>query len=157
MFALTTCAAYPAAQRTTPDGKEPGVEVRAAIAALAGYNQALIGQDYARLRDRFVHAPFVVVDDAPRVIATVDTVVEGLRKTRESLAAAGYATTKLSTPRVSLLRSDRFVRNCRLRHLKKDGSSLGERANFYLMVNEAGVWKVGGIILQDPAYFDKWY
>lgn len=45
--------------------------------------------------------------------------------------------------------------NCRLRHVKRDGSVLAEHANFYLMVKEGSAWKVGGIILQDVEYFDQ--
>ena len=45
--------------------------------------------------------------------------------------------------------------NCRLRHLKKDGSLLSERANVYVMVKVTGRWKVGGIMPQDPALFER--
>jgi hypothetical protein len=79
-----------------------------------------------------------------RIIASVDAVVAGLHMTRESLDAAGYATTTIEQPRVSVSAKDRLLLNCRLRHLKKDGSLLAERANFYVLVRTAGSWKVGG-------------
>jgi hypothetical protein len=50
---------------------------------------------------------------------------------------------------------DRLLLNYRLSRRKPDGSDLSERANFYLMVKAAGAWRVGGILLQDPIYFDK--
>jgi len=40
--------------------------------------------------------------------------------------------------RPSQLRSDSVLLNCRLRHVKRDGSVLAEHANFYLMVKESG-------------------
>jgi hypothetical protein len=51
--------------------------------------------------------------------------------------------------------NDRLLLNCRLRHLKKDGWLLAERANFYVMVKAADVWKIGGIIPQDPAFVER--
>jgi hypothetical protein len=105
-------------------------EVRAAVAAFEQYNQALIDKQYARVRDRFIHVPFVVVDEKPLVIASVDAVVEGLRNTRESMDSAGYSSTRLSSPRVSMLRRDRLLLNYRLSHLRKDASVITERANF---------------------------
>jgi hypothetical protein len=45
--------------------------------------------------------------------------------------------------------------NSRVHHLRKDGSLLAERANFYVMVRTAGVWKVGGIIPQDAALVER--
>ena len=128
---------------------------RAAIAAFEGYNQALVERDYSQLRERFLYVPFVVVDDASRVITSVDAVIAGLRMTRESYEAAGYTTTEIAPPRVSVLANDRLLLNYRLRHLKKDGSLLAERANFYVIVRAAGVWKVGGIIPQDPAFAER--
>jgi hypothetical protein len=82
-------------------------------------------------------------------------VVAGLRLARESLDAADYTTTKIDPPRVSLLAKDRLLLNSRLHHLKKDGSLLAERANFYVMVRAAGIWKVGGIIPQDAALVER--
>ena len=137
--------------RVADDG---GPEVQAAVTAFQGYNEALVAKDYSALRDRYVHAPFVVIDDMPRMIPRVEAVVEGLRKTRESLEAAGYATTAVNKPRVSRLDRDRLLLNCRLTHRKQDGAVMSERANFYLMVNVAGAWKVAGIILQDSVYFE---
>ena len=130
-------------------------DLRGAIAALHGYNQSLVERDYSRLQDRSIHVPFVVVDGAPRVITTIEAVVAGLRMARESLDAADYGTTTIEPPRVSQLSKDRLLLNSRVRHLKKDGSLLAERANFYVMVRAAGVWKVGGIIPQDAALVER--
>ena len=124
-----------------------------AVAAFERYNQALIQKAYSKLRE-LIHAPFLVVDDSPRVIASLDAVVAGLQKTRESLDGAGYATTQSSRPGISVLSPDRLLLNCRLAHLNRDGTVLAERANFYLMVRVAGAWKVGGIMPQDPERFD---
>ena len=99
--------------------------------------------------------PFVIVDDGPRVVTSIEAVVAGLRMTRESLTAADYATTRIEPPRISVLAGDRLLLNSRLHHLRKDGSLLAERANFYVMVREAGVWKVGGIIPQDQAFAER--
>ena len=115
----------------------------------------MIERDYQKLRERFLYVPFVVVDDASRVITSVDAVIAGLRMTRESYEAAGYTTTEIAPSRVSVLANDRLLLNYRLRHLKKDGSLLAERANLYVMVRVAGVWKVGGIIPQDPAFAER--
>ena len=92
-----------------------------------------------------------MVDRAPRVIADVDAVIEGLRKTRDSFEADGYSTTTIGSPLVSGLDKDRLLLNYRLRHLRKDGSLLMERANFSLLVKAGGAWKIAGIIPQDPA------
>jgi len=129
-------------------------DVRSAVAVFERYNQALVDKDYSQLRTHLLHAPFVIVDDTPRVIATVDAVVAGLQKTRESLDAAGYATTRVSVPRTSVLSRDRLLLNCRLLHLNREGAVIAERANFYLMVRVAGTWKVGGIISEDPERFE---
>jgi hypothetical protein len=132
-----------------------GPDVQAALTAFEGYNQALVTKDYSALRDRYLQAPFVIIDDMPRMIPSVGAVADLLRKTRDSLETAGYATTTISRPRVSMLNRDRLLLNCRLTHRKQDGSVLSERANFYLMVNVAGMWKVAGIIPQDPVYLGK--
>ena len=128
---------------------------RAAILAFEGYNQALVERSYVTLRDRFLHVPFVIVDGASRVIPSVETVVAGLRARRESLEAAGYETTRIEVPRVSLLANDRLLLHARLHHRKKDGSLLEEQANIYLMVRVADIWKVGGIIPQDAAKVER--
>lgn len=141
-------------QAPRADSHPASSDVRAAIVALEGYSQALVDRDYAKLRDRFLHVPFVVVDGAPRVVTSVEAVVAGLRIVRESLDAADYTTTRVESLRVSVLAKDRLLLNCRLHHLRKDGSLLSERANFYVMVRVAGAWKVGGIIPQDPALVD---
>lgn len=129
-------------------------DVRSAVAVFDSYNQALTDKDYSKLRGQLIHVPFVVVDGTPRVIESVDAVVAGLQKTRASLDAAGYATTRSSAPRISVLSPDRLLLNYRLAHVNRDGTVLAERANFYLMVKVAGIWKVGGIIPQDPERFD---
>jgi hypothetical protein len=128
---------------------------RDAVEAFEGYNQALIDSDYSKLAAEYIHVPFVIVDDNPRVIESIETVVTGLRSTRQALETAGYATTKLGPPRISVLQVGRLLLNYRVTHVKKDGAPLAERANFYLMVKEGRRWKVGGIILQDPMYFGK--
>jgi hypothetical protein len=125
------------------------------VAAVEGYNQALVDRNYTELRDRFLHVPFVVVDETPRVITSLEVVVDGLRKTREALDAEGYATTTISSPRVTVLVGDRVLINCRLSHLKQDGSMLTQRANLYVLVKANGMWKIGGIIPQDPAFVER--
>ena len=156
IFLLTASSGYANSEQTALGEPVPaGSDQRAAIVALEGYNQALIEGDYVTLRDRFLHVPFVVLDGAPRVIPSVETVVAGLRMTRESLDAASYGTTKMEPPRVSSLANDRLLLYSRLHHLRKDGSLLAERANFYVMVRVAGVWKVGGIIPQDAALAER--
>jgi hypothetical protein len=142
-------------QTPRADSDPASSDLRAAIAAFEGYNQALVERDYSKLREQFLYVPFVIVDDASRVITSVDAVVAGLRMTRESFEAVGYTTTKIDQPRVSVLAKDRLLLNCRLRHLKKDGSLLAERANFYVMVRVAGMWKIGGIIPQDPSFLER--
>ena len=142
-------------QAPRADSNPASPDVRAAILAFEGYNQALVERDYAKLRDRFLHIPFVVVSATPQVVTSVDAVVAGLRMTRESFDAGDYATTKIEETRVSVLDRDRLLLNCRLRHLRKDGSLLSERANFYVMVRAGGVWKVGGVIPQDAAFVER--
>ena len=153
---LLACSSDADSQQTAAAGSDPaGSDLRTAVAAFEDYNRALVERDYLKLRDRLLAAPFVVVDDVPRIIASVDAVVAGLRMTRESFDAAGYATTTIEQRRVSVLAKDRLLLNYRLRHLKKDGSLLEERANFYVLVRTAGSWKVGGIIPQDPAFVER--
>ena len=154
LLAILISTSSSTAQTTRP-GDEASADVKAAVAAFEGYNKALTDKDYSTLKERLVHTPFVIVDDMPRTVATVDAVVAGLRTTRERLDSAGYFTTTIDEIRPSQLRSDSVLLNCRLRHVKRDGSIIAERANFYLMVKKGGAWKLGGIILQDVEYFDK--
>jgi len=151
-FVLVIAACGILAPRVAAGQGSLDADAPSAVAAFERYNQALIEQDSSKLRD-LIYVPFVVVDDSPRVIASVDAVVAGLQKTRESLDGAGYATTRSSVPRISVLSPERLLLNCRLAHVNRDGTVLAERANFYLMVRVAGVWKVGGIIPQDPERF----
>jgi hypothetical protein len=153
---VPTSSGYAHSEQTLRADSDPATsDLRAAVAAFEGYNRALVERDYSKLREQFLYVPFVIVDDASRVITSVDDVVAGLRKTRESLEAVGYTTTTIDQPRVSVLAKDRLLLNCRLRHLRKDGSLLAERANFYVMMRVAGMWKIGGIIPQDPSFVER--
>jgi len=109
------------------------------------------------LRQEYLHVPFAFVGQPPQVITEIDVIVANLRKTRDSLDAGAYETSKMSDPHISVLSSNTVLLNCRLRHYRKNGSLLLEPANFYLLIKAAGTWKIAGFIPQDPAYTDKLY
>jgi len=120
------------------------------------YNQGLIEKNYEEVA-LYLRTPFVVIDNTPRIITDLSTVVTGLRTNRESLDQRGYGTSVPGEARISVLNPDRVLLNCVIRHYKKDGSLLEERANFYLMSRVSGTWKISGILQQDPAYAGKSY
>lgn len=131
--------------------------VTAVLKAFEGYNDALVSKNYTKLRQEFLYAPFAYVGQPPQVITEIDVIVASLRRTRDSLDADGYETSKVINPHISVLSSNTVLLNCRLKHYGKNGSLLLERANFYLLIKAAGAWKIAGFIPQDPAYADKLY
>jgi hypothetical protein len=120
----------------------------------SNYNQALVEKKYDELT-RYIQAPFVVIDSAPRVITDIGAVIAGLRSNREALDQKGYGTSRPAEARISVLSSDRVLLNRIVRHYAKDGSLLEARANFYFMTKASGTWKISGVIQQDIAYVGK--
>jgi len=120
------------------------------------YNQALIEKNYEEVA-LYLQVPFVVIDNTPRIITDLSTVVTGLRTNRESLDQRGYGTSVPEEARISILSPDRVLVNRVIRHYKKDGSPLEVRANFYLMSRVSGTWKISGVLQQDPVYAGKSY
>ena len=141
------------------DGLERDVPAAATILkAFEGYNAALVAKDYAKLRAEYLYVPFTLTGQLiPQIITDLDIVLAGLRKTRDSLDALGYETSKVLNPRISILNSDAALLNCRIQHYKKDGSLIAERANFYILIKVNGAWKLGGVMPQDPNFTGQTY
>jgi hypothetical protein len=128
-------------------------DVRDALTTWDAYNQAMVGKDYAKLRD-ILSVPYLSGGPAPVVIVDLAEIVERLRNTRESLPER-YGTSTASTPQVTVLSRNQVLVNCRIRHLAKDGSLIREQAQFYILIRLGSVWKLAGNIPQDPNYTGK--
>ena len=121
----------------------------------ARYFQAFVAQDYKTLRE-CVEAPFVVMrGGAMQTLESVDAVTTFYQNQRQALAQRGYDHSKLLKTQITPLTADSALINKSYTRYKKDGSTLEQGAALYPVSKSSGMWKLRGVIGQDPQYFGK--
>ena len=132
-----------------PDLNDP--ERRAIEEMFAAYNDALVRRDYTALRD-YLEVPFIVLDATTRVAADLDALTAGLQRLREAMDSQSYATSTPGPSRFLVLSAARVLMSRSVRHYRKDGGVIDQRANVYVLRRSAGRWRIEGTIQQEPTY-----
>ena len=119
------------------------------------YFNAFVAQDYKTLRE-CVQAPFVVMrGGAMQTLESVDAVTTFYQNQRQTLAQRGYDHSKLLRTQITPLTADSALINKSYTRYKKDGSTLEQGAAVYPVSKSSGMWKLRGVMGQNPQYFGK--
>ena len=123
----------------------------------ARYLQAFIVQDYVSLRE-CIQAPFVVFARGDmRSFDSADAAIDFIRTQRQMLEQKAYLRADILKTQITALSVNSALVNKSYRRYKKDGSFLEEGAAVYPVSKSAGVWKLRGLIPQEPKHFGKVY
>lgn len=143
----------PAADEPTIDGAD-----KVAIEKLYDrYLQAFVTQDYALIRE-CIQAPFVVFSQGEmRAFESTDAVISFFRTQRQALDQRGYLRAEILKSQVTPLSAKSALINKSYRRFKKDGTFLEDGAAIYPVSKSSGVWKLRGLIPQEPKHFGKVY